>query len=78
MERETGTGLVIYRTPTPVKVIINNEFGNKHEEEMMRNYEKLINDVIFILIKETKFKWEEWDYKEWSQSRQENKERWKC
>lgn len=56
MERETGTGLVIYRTPTPVKVIINNEFGNKHEEEMMRNYEKLINDVIFILIKETKFK----------------------
>lgn len=33
------------RTPTPVKEIINNEFGNKFEEESMKNYEKLISIV---------------------------------
>ena len=45
MVKETGKTSIIYRTPTPVKELINNEFGNKHEEELLKNYNKLLSEV---------------------------------
>jgi hypothetical protein len=45
MGRETGKLKELSRTPTPVKEVINNEFGKKYEDQLMKNYEKILNEV---------------------------------
>lgn len=42
MEKETGI-IVLYRTPTPVKEVINYDYSNKAEDQLNSKYKRIVS-----------------------------------